>query len=89
MEYDINRKYSILHELYKRLYGFVILDKKNKKKWAIYENIEEGGYMAELKESKNLDLDAKIVLHYNEYKRLKAEFQDMNIMLNGRVSLFK
>lgn len=88
MEDDIGYKYRILYELYKKLYGFVLLDKKNRKKWIVYEDMEEGDCMVELKESKNLDIDERIVLHYKEYKRLKKEFKDVNIMLNGRISLF-
>lgn len=88
MKYDIGYKYRILYELYKKLYGFVLLDKKNRKKWIVYEDIEEGDCIAELKESKNLGINERIVLHYKEYKRLKREFKDVNIMLNGRVSLF-
>lgn len=88
MKYSIDYKYFILHKLYEKLYGFVVLDKKNKKKWIVYEDIEEGAYTVELKNTKNLDIDLKILLHYIAYKRLQKEFSDIKIMNNGRVSLF-
>lgn len=84
----LDKKYLILHKLYKKLYSLAVLDKKNEKKWLIYEDWEEGSYTAELKNTSLLDIDLKIRLHYIEYLRLKEEFKNYHVGDNGRIYLF-
>lgn len=85
---ELDYKYFILHKLYRKLYSLALLDEKNRNKWLIYKDIEEGSYTAELKGSEFLDIDLKIKLHYMAYLKLKEKFKDYNTGDNGRVYLF-